>query len=285
MNRGLDDNQIFYSQELKEKYLELVEEKSKRYKINIFAYCIMDNHFHLVLENTSGKLSDFMKQLNSIFGSYYRSVVGGRGYVFHDRFKSTLIQDESYLITSIVYCLLNPVRAGITDMFVMYPWSSAQFYFSDFHHPFLEQNFIDELFGDKKQLLSSVINFVDKKLNIKITKFGGVLGDDSFLVKAKNMYNRRKIHTVKKCMRIEDGYFEPIEKVYQEYQKEKNIKLSEFNFSTHEGSKLRGELLVRLKDLTGMTYKEIKELPEFRGIRFSAMGNLYKRTKFRLFEK
>lgn len=287
MNRGLDDNQIFFSKNLKEKYLQLIEEKSNRYKIRIFAHCIMDNHFHMVLENTSGKLSDFMKQLNSMFGAYYRTVAGGKGYVFHDRFKSTLIQDETYLLTSIIYTLLNPVRAGITKMFATYQWSSAQYYFAKTRHPFLDQTFVDDLFGDKKQLFSAVLNFIGKELEIRTTKFGDVLGSEGFLEKAESIYNRRKHYSIEEYKRIEDKEksFEPVEKIYQEFRIEKNICFEEQDFSTHEGSKLRGELLVRLKDLSGMTYREIKELPEFCGINFSALGSLYKRTQLRLKEK
>ncbi len=79
-------------------------------KIRLFAYCIMDNHYHLVLENASDRLSDFQMLLNVQYGMYYRKMEGGKGYVFQSRFKSTLIENDSYLIQSIRYLLRNPVR-------------------------------------------------------------------------------------------------------------------------------------------------------------------------------
>jgi REP element-mobilizing transposase RayT len=58
-------------------------------------------------------MSDFLGQLNGLYGMYYRKEEGGKGYVFQSKFKSTLIENDSYLSQSLLYLLLNPVRAGI----------------------------------------------------------------------------------------------------------------------------------------------------------------------------
>jgi len=70
-------------------------------------------------------MSDFAKLLNGQYGAYYRKMVGGKGYVFQSRFKSTIIKNDGYLIKSIEYCLQNPVRAGIVSHAEHYIWSSA----------------------------------------------------------------------------------------------------------------------------------------------------------------
>jgi len=62
---------------------------------------------------------------------YYRKMNGGKGYVFQSRFKSTIIEDDGYLIKSIEYLLQNPVRAGIVTLAENYIWSSVQYYFSN----------------------------------------------------------------------------------------------------------------------------------------------------------
>ena len=129
MNRGLNDEFIFNSNELKNGFLTLLKEKSKKLKIRIFAFCIMDNHYHLVLENTTGKMSEFMKILNGSYGWLYRKIKGGKGYVFQSRYESTLIENDYYLIQSIGYILLNPVRAGIIKSAKDYIWSSIGEYF------------------------------------------------------------------------------------------------------------------------------------------------------------
>ena len=112
MNRGHGGEKIFSGSGLKKVFIDILTETSQKLKIKIIAYCLLDNHYHLVLENSSGRLSEFFKHLNGRFGIYYRKKKGGKGYVFQSRFKSEIIQDESYLITVIAYVLMNPVKAG-----------------------------------------------------------------------------------------------------------------------------------------------------------------------------
>ena len=130
MNRGINDEDIFSPGKCKTHFLDYLETYSRKLKIRIFAYCIMDNHYHLVLENSSGRLSDFGRDLNGNYGMFYRKLKGGKGYVFQNRFKSTLIQDDSYLKMTIAYVLSNPVKAGIVEEFSQYIWSSGSMYFS-----------------------------------------------------------------------------------------------------------------------------------------------------------
>ena len=103
---------------------------ARNLKVRILAYCIMDSHYHLILENSSGRMSDFFRQLNGNFGMIYRKLHGEEGYVFQSRYKSTLIQAEGYLRIAIRYALLNPVRTGLVAKYDHYPWSSASEYFS-----------------------------------------------------------------------------------------------------------------------------------------------------------
>lgn len=123
MNRGIQGEEIFSDGRAKVYFLEIMEEKSENLKMRIFAYCLMDNHYHLILRNSSGRLSEFMKQLNGQYGIYYRKKKGGRGYVFQNRFKSTLIQKDKYLKMAILYVLLNPVRGRIVEFPWQYRWS------------------------------------------------------------------------------------------------------------------------------------------------------------------
>jgi len=105
MNRGINGEDIFTGNKNKAQFLDYLEEYSKKLKMRILFYCIMDNHYHIVLENSNGKMSDFFRYLNGQYGMYYRSINGDTGYVFQNRFKSTLIQDDSYLRVSIGYGL------------------------------------------------------------------------------------------------------------------------------------------------------------------------------------
>jgi putative transposase len=109
MNRGINGENIIEGDQNKASFLGFLEDAALRYRIRILAYCIMNNHYHLIIQNTSGKLSDFFRHLNGSYGMYYRKSVGGVGYVFQKRFKSTLIQKEEYLVQAIVIRLSTPL--------------------------------------------------------------------------------------------------------------------------------------------------------------------------------
>ena len=78
MNRGYDGNDIFVGNKNKSQFIDYLEGSSNQMKIRLFAYCVMDNHYHLVLENSSGMMSDFLKLLNGQYGMYYRKMNGGK---------------------------------------------------------------------------------------------------------------------------------------------------------------------------------------------------------------
>ncbi len=124
MNRGDKGEKIFLQESAKRRFLELLKEKSRIYKIVLYAYCIMDNHFHLVIKNSSGKMSEFMRALDGQYAMNYRKVSKSRGYVFQDRYKSILVEEGKHLMVLIIYVLLNPVRAGLVHNPFDYRWSS-----------------------------------------------------------------------------------------------------------------------------------------------------------------
>jgi REP element-mobilizing transposase RayT len=64
MNRGINGEEIFIGSENKDQFLNYLAEKSKKLKIRVYAYCILNNHYHLVLENSHGMMSEFFKHLN-----------------------------------------------------------------------------------------------------------------------------------------------------------------------------------------------------------------------------
>ena len=101
MNRGFNGDDIFVGPQNKSQFLDYLEAISKKYKIRVYTYCMMDNHYHLIIQNTSRKMSEFLKQLNGQYGMFFRKRMGGKGYVFQSRYQSTLIEEESYLQTAL----------------------------------------------------------------------------------------------------------------------------------------------------------------------------------------
>jgi hypothetical protein len=101
-------------------------------------------------------MSDFLKLLNGQYGMYYRKMEGGKGYVFQSRFKSTIIEDDGYLIKSIEYLLQNPIRAGIVYRAENYTWSSIKYYFSNQESEIIDAEYVNQLFGTKECLLRNL---------------------------------------------------------------------------------------------------------------------------------
>jgi len=279
MNRGIEKIPIFKDDESKKFYLDLLTEYSKKEKIRIFGYCIMDNHFHIVLENSSLKLSEFMKNVNSKFGQLYRKLKGGKGYVFEDRFKSTLIEDESYLVTLIRYLHQNPVRAKIVKDPFQYKWSSINLYFNKNKSELVDTDYVESIFEGENNYINLMNGIIFKDLPEKKTKFGRVIGSESFIKFSEKKYDRRLNSVLKLNKRESDKYFDPVEKIFFEFENRIGKKIENIDISTHIGKRERGVLLVYLKDYSGLTYREICEFDIFRDIKFNSLGHIYSNSK------
>ncbi|HLP44922.1 MAG TPA: transposase [Candidatus Kapabacteria bacterium] len=283
--RGKKGKDIFLLNRNKLALLDLLKENASRYKIRIFAYCIMDNEYHLICENTSGKMSGFLKHINGQYGMYSRKSIGDKGPVFHDRFKSILIQDEAHLKMAIGYVLLIPVREKIVDTVDEYLWSSIGDYFVKKKPDLVDSGFVNELFGSKKQFYQYLRSEVGEELPILKTRNGMALGNSTFLTGALKI-NRERINAEKnaKPLSAKDGakYFEPVEKIIREFEDQHQVKIGELNTGKYEGKRLRAELLIHLKDRAGLTYPEIIKIPLFKGLKAGSLGRLYQGAKERL---
>ena len=88
------------------------------------AYCLLTNHYHLLIETSEGNLSAGMRQLNGVYTQRFHKVHGSSGHLFQGRFKSILVDKDSYLLQLCRYILLNPVRAGLVRDPADFKWSS-----------------------------------------------------------------------------------------------------------------------------------------------------------------
>ncbi len=275
MNRGLNKQKIFFSEELKKKYINLLSEKCGKYGIRIFTYCIMDNHFHIALENSSGNLSGFMKSLNGHYGQYYRYITNSKGYVFEDRFKSTLIQDEKYLTTLIMYILLNPVRSGSVINPFDYKWSSGREYFRFTREQFIDKELIETIFTTQNNFISALIENKENTLNEEILGYDRVFGDTNF------MSNMKKFWSKSPGMMTERIEFKEmlIAKIINDFEEENNIKIPNIDILELPGKKLRDKLLILLRDSEYLSYKDIKQIDAFKRMKIETLRTIYYRKK------
>lgn len=279
MNRGINGEYVFKSDELKNLFLNLLKEKIKKFKIRNLAYCIMDNHYHLILENNTGQMSEFMKTVNGTYGLKYRKYTGGKGYVFQSRFKSTLIENDYYLIQAVAYILGNPVKAKLVKTVQDYPWTSIREYFKGKPSEYVDNGFIEGLIGTETELHKLVNIYISKKLPVQHTEFGGILGHMYFYNKAINRFDRRKKQEFVNRKRKEDLHFYPQEQVIKEFEDKHKIKIGSINTQTYRGKKLRAELLIKLRDYSNMKYRDISLLEPFSDVQFGSLRSIYKRAQ------
>lgn len=128
MVRGINKEKIFQTSPNKIKALRIIGEKQAENPCHIYAYCIMDNHIHLLIKSQLDDLSLFMKRINGSYAMYYNSLKERIGPVFQGRFKSENVEDERYLYGVIRYIHNNPVVAKIVGRPENYRWSSMQEY-------------------------------------------------------------------------------------------------------------------------------------------------------------
>jgi len=127
--RGNNRQNIFHNDSDKLYYWRLPKALKDENRIDIFHYCIMDNHVHLIVWITyASKLSKFMKQLNLSYFNYYKKLYGYWGHVWQGRYKSNIVDTDSYLLHCGKYIELNPVRAGIISFPHEYAFSSYRHY-------------------------------------------------------------------------------------------------------------------------------------------------------------
>jgi REP element-mobilizing transposase RayT len=123
-SRGNGKQKIFFKDIDRKIFLNLLWEVVEREKWVCYAYCLMDNHYHLLVETRRPNLSRGMRELNGVYAQKLNYIRNSVGHVFQSRYKSILVQKDNYLLELCRYIALNPVRAGIVENPEDWKWSS-----------------------------------------------------------------------------------------------------------------------------------------------------------------
>jgi len=123
-SRGNEQKDIFKSQRDREKFLEYLESATTRYGAVIHAYCLMSNHYHLLLETPEGNLSEIMRHINGAYTTYFNVKRKRAGHLLQGRYRAILVEADEYLVELSRYIHLNPLRVGIVERPEQYQWSS-----------------------------------------------------------------------------------------------------------------------------------------------------------------
>jgi REP element-mobilizing transposase RayT len=128
LSRGNEQRPIFKSDNDYEMFLELLEKTGKKFHLEIHAYVLMKNHYHLLVRTTQGNLSRAIQWLGVTYAGWFNRKYKRSGHLFQGRYKSFLIEDDKYFTAMCYYIHGNPVRAGIAKTAEQYRWSSARAY-------------------------------------------------------------------------------------------------------------------------------------------------------------
>jgi putative transposase len=127
MLKGIDDRNIFIEEGDRKKFLFQLLQAQERSGFDLLAYCLMDNHVHLLLEEKED-LGSAMKRITVGYVLWHNNQYGRTGHLFQNRYSSEPVEDDDYLVTVARYIHQNPVKAGIVKKADRYPWSSYSGY-------------------------------------------------------------------------------------------------------------------------------------------------------------
>ncbi len=205
--RGNRKEYIFKSDRDRIVFLKILNETITRYHFVCYAYCLMPNHYHLLIETPNGNLSMGIRELNGVYAQKLNQNYKTVGHVFQGRYKAILVEKESYLLELSRYIVLNPVRAGLVQYPWEWPWSSYQATVGRVEKPkFLSTEWILSQFHEeqnsaKKQYEDFVFAGLGEKGPWKNLKGRFILGRDQFVEKMEQYIDKKK--TIRELPKVE----------------------------------------------------------------------------------
>jgi REP element-mobilizing transposase RayT len=128
MNRGSSRQKVFLENRDYEAFLHTLAEVHDRWQVEVFAYCLMGNHYHVCLRTPEGNLSRVMRHLDGLYTQRFNRLHRRDGALFRGRYKAIMVDKDSYLTQVVRYIHLNPIEAGLAGEPQAYPWSSHRWY-------------------------------------------------------------------------------------------------------------------------------------------------------------
>lgn len=199
-SRGNAQQAIFDTKADRYHFLSILEKACERYQWSVFAYCLMDNHYHLLIETRESSLSKGMRHLNGVYTQWYNNTRKNKryGHLFQGRFKAILVDKESYLLELCRYVVLNPVRAKIVRHSIDYPWSSYRATVGYYNaSEWLDVNWtLSQFAKQKKKAIEKYSQFVEEGIysDSPLNDLQGqlALGTDKFVTKVLSKLPKAK---------------------------------------------------------------------------------------------
>jgi REP element-mobilizing transposase RayT len=128
LSRGNERRDVFFDDADRRRFLDTLGEMAQRFEIDVFAYVLMGNHYHLLLRTVRANLSRAMQWMGVTYTNRFNARHSRSGHLFQGRFKNMLVQNDAYLLQLSYYIHRNPLRAGLVERLAGYRWSSYRAY-------------------------------------------------------------------------------------------------------------------------------------------------------------
>ncbi len=289
LSRGNAQQNIFLSDDDHKIFLNILEEISDRFDIDIFAYVLMNNHYHLLLRTNTPNLSKSMQWLGTAYTRRFNLSHSRSGHLFQGRFKSILVQNKAYLTQLSCSIHRNPLRAGVVNRLADYRLSSYRAYAYKAKHPdWLKKKIILSQFkGEEphKAYREKVQKYSDEETKIwENLRHGFIFGTRRYLEKIKTDYLKKESDPeLPQLNRIRKD--KNLEKLLKSAAKILDCDIETFRRSARISKKdvhNRDILLYYLRDTGRYTNKQIGELF---GLTFSAVSRRANIIKSEIFKK
>lgn len=195
MNRGNARAPIYLVDDDYQIFLEVLKESSRFFQVYPCAFCLMPNHYHLLLTTPKANLSRFMRHLDGVYTQRFNRHHKKDGHLFRGRYKAILVQEDEYLTRLVRYIHLNPVQANLVQDPKDYPWSSHGRYLKAKDEEWLKVTSTLKFFSKsvrsaKKAYLDFIRDGIDPKTEafFSLKRSGSLFGDVDFVESIKEKY-------------------------------------------------------------------------------------------------
>ena len=262
--RGNAQQEIYKDDADRDAFLDVLTLTIKKYNWFCHAYCLMDNHYHLLLETPDPNLSLGMRQLNGVFTQRFNRQHSRVGHLFQGRFKSILVEKETHLLELCRYIVLNPVAARMVVHPLEYAWSSYRFTSRSIKQPeLLYSDWLLAQFSSKKKIARKLYrDFVLEGMNSPIEKpwkkiVGQIiLGSENFVCEMQEFLDEKK--EIKEISKLQRYIGRPSLADLFPAQNAKNKKKRNEAFHTAHFS--YGYTLKEIGEFTGLHYSTVSRV-------------------------
>ena len=269
MSRGVGRQTIFLDNKDYLQFLQYLEKAVEKFSLDIFAFVLMNNHYHLLLRILQKNLSRFLQWIQTSYAVYYNRRHNHIGHLFQGRYKSILVGEESYWQGLSAYIHLNPIRANIVEKILDYPWSTYHDYVnSQKRYAWVRSEEVLKEFGrTKEEQIREYKNFVvqisgKERSVLDNVKHSFILGDEKFVSWIQKKFtkeNKNPYRELKGYNTIRDSGVP--EKTIESLIEEFSIKKEELVLPLRRRSNLPRDIGVHiLHTSTGLSNKEIGSL-------------------------